>query len=128
MNAMQYKYYPFRLLQKLKLLELFNSKVSSIYAGKKYRIPILNGIGLSNLVTTEEWMKALIITILKIKKGIFIDVGANIGQTLMKLRSFSSVRYIGIEPNPDCIVYLERLIHLNNIEDCTICPVGLSTH
>jgi len=125
---MQYKYYPFRLLQKLKLLEFFNSKVTSIYAGKKFRIPILNGIGLSNLITTEEWMKDLMMKVLKLKEGIFIDVGANIGQTLMKLRSFSSARYIGIEPNPDCVVYLEKLIHINRIEDCIICPVGLSTN
>jgi FkbM family methyltransferase len=123
---MQYKYYPFRLLQKLHLLGSFNSKVSSIYAGKKFRIPILNGIGLSNLGTTEEWMKELIMKILKIKEGTFIDVGANIGQTLMKLRSFSSARYIGFEPNPDCLVYLEKLIQINGMEECTVCPVGLS--
>jgi FkbM family methyltransferase len=122
----QYKYYPLRVLQKLKLLELFNLKTSSLYAGKNFRIPIMNGIGLSNLITTEEWMKELLMKILKIKKGVFLDVGANIGQTLMKLRSFSTARYIGIEPNPDCVVYLEKLIQINRMERCTICPVGLS--
>ncbi len=123
---MKIKYYPLRALQKMNLLGLLNIKTLSLYAGKNFRIPIINGIGLSNLFTTEEWMKELLMKILKIQKGVFLDVGANIGQTLMKLRSFSTARYIGIEPNPECVVYLEKLIQINRIENCTICPIGLS--
>ncbi len=124
---MNIKHYPLWALQKTKLLKFFNIQVKSEYADRKYIIPIVNNVGIRNLYfNTESWMKDLIIKLLKLKEGVFIDVGANIGQTLMKLRSFSSVPYVGIEPNPECVVYLEKLIKINKIKDCTICPVGLS--
>jgi FkbM family methyltransferase len=124
---MNIKHYPLWALQKTKLLKFFNLQVESEYADKKYIIPIVNDVGIRNIYfNTESWMKNLIGKLLDQKKGIFIDVGANIGQTLMKLRSFSSVRYVGLEPNPECVVYLEKLIKINKLKDCTICPVGLS--
>ena len=45
-----------------------------------------------------------------IYKG-FIDVGVNVGQTLLKLKSISSeINYLGFEPNPNCVNYLKNLI------------------
>ena len=111
---MNIKHYPLWALQKTNLLKFFNIQVKSEYADKKYIIPIVNNVGIRNLYfNTESWMKDLIIKLQKLKDGIFIDVGANIGQTLMKLRSISSVPYVGIERNPECVVYLEKLIKVN---------------
>ena len=59
----------------------------------------------------------------------FIDVGANIGQTLLKLKAINSeARYIGFEPNPKCTYYTSRLIKLNSLEGVEIVQSGLSNH
>jgi FkbM family methyltransferase len=114
-------------LYKSKVLKYINFQVRAEFSDKKYTIPLVNNVGLRNLqYNTEPWMKDLIAKFLKSKNGIFLDVGANIGQTLMKLRSVSAVPYIGMEPNPECVIYLEKLIKVNKLKDCTICPVGLS--
>jgi FkbM family methyltransferase len=126
---MKMAHYTIRILRKFRLLKHLNVEVKSHYAGKQYVIPVLNGIGFNNLhYQTEPWMKTLINKLLLMKAGVFVDVGANIGQTLMKLRSISEVQYIGMEPNPECVVYLEHLIKANRISGCTICPVGLSNN
>jgi FkbM family methyltransferase len=57
----------------------------------------------------------------------FIDVGVNVGQTLLLLKSvYPEVRYIGFEPNRLCVEYTKKLISLNNIENTTLYPCGLS--
>lgn len=57
----------------------------------------------------------------------FIDVGVNIGQTLMKVKSIDKdILYVGFEPNPNCVNYVNKFIEVNHIENCTIYPVGLS--
>lgn len=121
------KHYLIRKLKWFNLLGYLNLKVRSEYAGKKYVIPVMNTVGAKHLFTkTEPWMKDLIIRLLKLKDGIFVDVGVNLGQTLLKVRSAGAVPYLGIEPNPDCVVYVRTLIESNQLKDCTICPLGLS--
>lgn len=86
-------------------------------------------MGLSNLVLNEIWMIELIKIIFQIKKGKFIDVGANVGQTLLKLKAVSKeTRYIGFEPNPACIYYLNKVVNLNNFTKVDIIPIGISTN
>jgi FkbM family methyltransferase len=56
-----------------------------------------------------------------------IDIGVNVGQTLLKLRSLDRrCRYIGFEPNPFCAQLVNELIALNALEHTVIMPVGLS--
>lgn len=90
-----------------------------------FKIPFINGM---NCDVTEVWMIEILKTILQRKKGAFIDVGVNVGQTLLKLKSLDPNRqYIGFEPNPSCLYYVENLIQLNSLSDCTIFPFGLYT-
>ncbi|MGB4838706.1 MAG: hypothetical protein WBP08_06900 [Saprospiraceae bacterium] len=57
----------------------------------------------------------------------FVDLGINIGQTLLKLRSVSSeIKYIGFEPNPMCVNYVDRLMKENNLKDISIIPVDIA--
>jgi FkbM family methyltransferase len=65
--------------------------------------------------------------LMKDQKGAFVDVGANIGQTLLKVKATNSeMDYIGFEPNPACVYYLNELIKANSFERVRIIPVGLS--
>lgn len=56
-----------------------------------------------------------------------MDVGVNIGQSLLKLRSVNSnISYYGFEPNPTCVYYVRELIKVNKLTNVTLFPVGIS--
>jgi FkbM family methyltransferase len=77
---------------------------------------------------TEGWLIHLIKKINNWRKiETFIDVGVNIGQTLLKVKAIDkNIPYIGFEPNPFCTGLTEKIISLNNLDNCTIIPAGLS--
>ena len=64
--------------------------------GTRFKIPVIQEMGLGNFTVTEPWMMDLIQDLYKKKTGAFIDIGANIGQTLLKLKSVApDVDYVG---------------------------------
>ena len=119
----------FKILNRLSLLKFLN-----LVYGKKYeelivKIPILHMVGYDyiNHSSRELWLNNIIGNILQVKPGCFIDIGTNIGQTLIKLKSVDRERqYYGFEPNHVCSTYMEQLIALNNWKHCQVIPVGLS--
>jgi FkbM family methyltransferase len=61
-----------------------------------------------------------------IRKGKFVDVGVNIGQTLLKVKSIDpEIAYVGFEPNPTCLFYLNELCRKNALKNVVIVPCGL---
>jgi FkbM family methyltransferase len=75
----------------------------------------------------EHWTDAPYAAALAAKRGAFIDVGANIGQTLIKILSIDAERtYVGFEPQLDCSFYLSQFIKENKLRTHTIFPIGLS--
>lgn len=61
------------------------------------------------------------------KDGVFIDVGVNIGQTLLKILEINPNQpYIGFEPQVGCCFHVEEFIRLNRLENATVIPVALS--
>ena len=75
----------------------------------------------------EVWMRDAIIHILPGTKGIFLDIGVNIGQTLLSLRSVDRQRpYVGFEPNVECVSIVRRIIKENNFEETTVIPAACS--
>ncbi len=75
---------------------------------------------------SEPWMTECIDQLLPLKSGSFVDVGVNIGQTLLKLRSISECDYIGFEPNLHCVDYVHALIQENQLHNVTLIPFGIS--
>ena len=93
--------------------------------GTKITIPSINGVRCPN---TEKWLNKLLANLLESQKGVFLDVGVNIGQTLIKIKSIDASReYIGFEPNPNCVNYVNNLIKTNKFTNCSIIPIGLYT-
>jgi FkbM family methyltransferase len=118
----------YRLIDKSGLCSLFNLTMTKEFQGRVVRIPIIKGIGLSNITMSEVWMFNILKYLLELKNGIFIDVGVNIGQTLIKLKSIDPhVRYLGFEPNPACVFYVNELIKRNDFLNCTLLPLALFT-
>jgi FkbM family methyltransferase len=62
------------------------------------------------------------------RPGAFIDVGANVGQTLIKVLSVDPHRqYVGFEPQPDCCFYIQQFLRDNGLANAQIVPVALSS-
>jgi FkbM family methyltransferase len=60
------------------------------------------------------------------RKGTFVDVGMNLGQTLLAAKAIDPARhYIGFEPNPHCFAYCEQLTQLNQLPNVSLVPIGL---
>lgn len=114
-----------KLLEHIKNSRYFNFSIKIRLNEVNIKVPLINGLGLID--PTEEWMVDVLKVIMVKSKGKFIDVGANIGQTLIKVKSIrKDMQYIGFEPNPECAYYLKCLIKKNKWKDVTIVPVGIS--
>jgi len=117
-----------RVLNRLNLLNRVNINESVNINGRDIIVPIRNKIGYTNLFLSELWMLPLLKELLKIKQGKFIDVGVNIGQTLIKLKCVdASIEYLGFEPNPSCVDYTNELIRINQFENCEVIPSGIAS-
>jgi FkbM family methyltransferase len=103
----------------------FNATIR--FNGTRTIVPVLGGLGYENLCSHEPWMEALLAKLLPMCPGAFLDVGANLGQTLIKAKSLAPDRVVvAVEPNPICLFYLEMLVRANRYRDCWIIPSGLS--
>jgi len=107
------------------LKKFLNFSVTRKLNGEKLKIPCINGIKVG--VGNEKWMSGVIKKLTNISEGkVFWDVGANLGQTLVKLKTVNDTwAYVGFEPNPTCVYYLNELANKNLFSDTTILPVGL---
>ena len=118
-----------KILNKFNLLKYFNLSCNINISDTKVKIPIIDKLGYSllNEASREPWLNHIIKSALQSKEGSFIDIGVNIGQTLVKVKSIDlDVEYIGFEPNPICSAYVKKLIAANNFLNCQVVPVGLS--
>lgn len=92
--------------------------------GDWINVPVIGGtkIGLSG----ERFLLDIFRHFLPALDGATLDVGANLGQTLAKVKlADSGRRYYGFEPNPVCFSYLQRLVADNAWSDVTLFPVAL---
>ncbi len=103
----------------------FNVVATRRVNGVAVGIPRIAGMA---CLPSEPWMTEVLARVLPAKPGVFLDVGVNLGQTLLKVKTLDPRRtYVGFEPNPACVFYVQDLIRLNAFESCTLLPVGLFT-
>jgi len=97
------------------------------YFGLKLKIPLIYGLGSGYLVPGDEWMSKCLAIFLDSKKGAIVDIGANIGLYMVKLKALCLQReYYGFEPNPVCNYYTQELITCNDFQNVRIFPFALS--
>ena len=105
---------------------LFRPEVKTQIEGKPIVSPLRMGRGL-NAYWRRSWKTEVIQRFCSTTNKPFIDIGANLGQTLFDhLLAESKTQYIGFEPNPECVYYLNSLIEKNSLTQYTIIPVGLA--
>lgn len=116
------------MLQKLKRLALSSVNYNLTLKGAtgSLKIPVINDVGRAHLDTHEPHMEALF-NRLYTPGTVLIDVGVNIGQTLVKYVSVAGRqgRYVGFEPNARAASYVDRLISRNVLSNAMVIPVGL---
>lgn len=116
-------------MHKIGLIKYFNLTGKKQINNSRYKIPVLGKVGYHNLFDWEPWMITLIKKFELTDQSLFVDVGVNIGQSLLKVKSINpGIKYIGFEPNPTCTNYVELLIKSNDIKNAVVVPVGLSTN
>ncbi len=114
-----------RALNKLRLLSLFNCSTTIPVNYKKFQIPLLGRQGYENLDLSEPWMTELLLALRPLFNNHFVDVGVNLGQTLVKAHAvFDDLNYVGLEPNPSCISYVQELIRCNGFKKTLLLPVA----
>jgi FkbM family methyltransferase len=74
-----------------------------------------------------DWKTEIIDRVLKACDGAFVDVGTNIGQTLVDYAEATRRGgYIGFEPSPRCVEIVTAIINANTLPDVALIPIGLS--
>lgn len=112
-----------------KIIRIINSQkyinfsISTKICDKYVKIPTIAGISCD---LTEDWMINLLKYLLKSNEGAFFDIGVNLGQTLIKVKSIDQdIKYFGFEPNSTCVFYVNELIKRNEFKECSIFPIGI---
>ena len=75
----------------------------------------------------EPFLGAVLQRQLRAKPGALIDVGVNVGQTLMKMLGIDRNReYVGFEPQIACCFFVDQFLRLNSLKNAVVLPMGLS--
>jgi FkbM family methyltransferase len=94
---------------------------------RQVAVPVSGGRGLRHFWRFEDETFAILSALIKLSPGVFVDIGANIGQTLVKAKSVdTALEYVGFEPSPASYAYTDELIQLNRFRNCTLIPMGVS--
>jgi len=119
----------YKILNRLKVLKFFNVDLKISAKNKKFHIPIIQGIGITNINHKESWFTDILFRFNDYYKNItFLDIGANIGQTLLNVKTVNPEwKYLGFEPNSTCLFYLKKLIRKNNFQNVKLFPVAISS-
>lgn len=95
-------------------------KISSIYTSPLLRFASSTG-------SYELNMDDIYSTALRVREGVFVDIGANIGQTFVKVLGIDSDReYVGFEPQLQGCFLIYDFIAKNELMGKHILPIGLS--
>jgi len=123
-----FKWFIIKVLKKTGLIKFFNFHLCKTINGVQVKIPFINGMGISNFFINTEWLDSLLLSFMNNENDTFVDVGINIGQTLIKVKTHRpGINYLGFEPNASCISYCQKLIKVNNFSNCNIYNTALSS-
>jgi FkbM family methyltransferase len=116
-------------LRRVGLLKKLDFDLPVKRSGRVTWIPLIRGQGVLNVVEFEPFMDVLIRRAAPLFPGTFLDIGVNVAQTLIKAKNiFPAIAYVGFEPNPVCVKYVERVVRRNGYTNVILVPAGLTDH
>jgi FkbM family methyltransferase len=90
-------------------------------------LPLCVSTGFGNISWKQSWKTHVIGRLARAHEGTFLDVGVNVGQTLLDVYVTNpSTRYIGFEPNISNVFFLREMIRANSLSSFLIIPAGLA--
>jgi FkbM family methyltransferase len=112
---------PYRLLRRV-----FRHSEATI-GRQRVCVPLHDPAALAWIYWKPCWKTQLIGDLLARRTGTFVDIGANVGQTLADFFSTgTSSPYLGFEPNPSCLAFLAEVIRGSGIANARLLPLALS--
>ena len=124
---MNFKHTFTKVLKRTRILPSVNFEEKTRFKGVTVKVPLRHGLGYGNLFLKSSWLPTLSARLLASAPGPFIDVGVNIGQTLVVVKAVApEVRYIGFEPNVSCCCYVKELIRANDYRKADVYNLALS--
>jgi FkbM family methyltransferase len=94
--------------------------------GIRYRIP--RWWPAEDAADREPWLDDVLNAAFRCGEGAFLDIGANVGQTLLKVLTIDGSRqYIGFEPQILCSSIIQKFIDANKLTKHIVLPIGLSS-
>lgn len=118
-----------RIANRLGLLQTFRIGYTLRILKSVFKIPIIeNREGfMYHLVISEPFVLHVYQQLYNAKDFMFVDVGVNFGQTLLKIKAVSAAAsYIGLEPSGLCSYYTSHLIRINQLSDAQIIRCALA--
>lgn len=118
-----------RGLRRLRLLRHTVLRPRRHVCGRSFRVPIYMEKGTTLLEDNETWLGPVLQVLLLRSQGAFVEAGTNVGATLLRGHVVAPAsNYIGFEPNPACVGYVEELMRENAVKGPRVIPAALSDH
>lgn len=115
-----------RLKKVRRSVRTLNSMLPFDVCGRRFRTPFFAGLAPAGRKRPNPWMVQLLQR-LDLCGGLFVDVGANVGQSLIAMKAaYPDCIWVGYEPNSACVFYLNQLIKKNELIDAHVLPIGCS--
>ena len=97
------------------------------HAGREINVPVVRGVGLVHRQVMEPHLGTSLRASLALRSGTFVDVGAHLGETLIKVLVYGSGHaYLGFEPNMRAAAYVQTLLAANPIQPGRVVAAALS--
>ncbi|WP_159456688.1 FkbM family methyltransferase [Roseivivax jejudonensis] len=91
--------------------------------GRRFVTPVIDGLANEG---PDPAMAELLGKVLPMLEDSFLDIGANVGQTLLAMRAAApDMPYVGLEPNISCAAYMRTLVRRNGLSGTLVVPVAL---
>lgn len=94
---------------------------------REYRMRGYFGNRMAHGFVHEPFLTTVLKRSLSHKPGAFVDIGVNVGQTLIKVLALDPQRpYVGFEPQIGCCFFIDQFIRDNALNHMKVIPVALS--
>ena len=98
-----------------------------LVGGREYRLAGYHADRFAYAMDNEPFLLPVLRRVLAERRGVFLDVGANIGQTLLKLLTVDPDRaYLGFEPQLEGCFCIEQFLRKNGLTNAQVVPIALS--
>lgn len=115
---------------KSSLSKFVNYRLRLVRGRSLFHVPVVAGVGRAHLDNHEPHVAEILRRLIRLQPdSMLVDIGANIGQTLVQFATAAgkSCSYIGFEPNIQAAAYVEKLIDLNEFKNAYLIAAGLGS-